>query len=343
MDKYVEEKDLEQTSTAQNGGSQDGTDDGAAGADPVPVHVPRGRRAAIVSEVSSSTAVADAPKRFFPKSQEESDQIYRAISSNILFAHLDPVQSKEVIDAMERKVYRKGDWIIRQGEDGNDFYIVEKGVCETYIKATDPTTGEVVEKMVKTYTDGMSFGELALMYNCPRAASIRVASDECTVWDLDRATFQRVVIGSTREKRLKFEKFLSEIELFATLTPAERSKIADVLVERTVPAGENIITAGDTSDTSFYLLISGTAIATKEIDGQLRTVMNYAAGNYFGELALLDTSPRAANVVAVTDCRVASLDRDAFERLLGPVKDLLERGKAKYSEADQVAKSKASE
>jgi len=51
--------------------------------------------------------------------------------------------------------------------------------------------------------------------------------------------------------------------------------------------------------------------------------MQYTQGEYFGELALLRDTPRAANVVAKTRLRVASIDRDSFKRLLGPLDEIL--------------------
>ena len=47
--------------------------------------------------------------------------------------------------------------------------------------------------------------------------------------------------------------------------------------------------------------------------------MKYSPGDYFGELALLKSGVREANVVAKTELKVASIDRDSFKRLLGPL------------------------
>ena len=54
-------------------------------------------------------------------------------------------------------------------------------------------------------------------------------------------------------------------------------------------------------------------------------VKQYLVGDYFGERALLKNEPRAANVIALSECVVVSMDRHSFKRLLGPLEDLLKR------------------
>lgn len=74
------------------------------------------------------------------------------------------------------------------------------------------------------------------------------------------------------------------------------------------------------------------------IDGEQAEVQRYSEGSYFGELALLKEQPRAATVTALTDMTCAALQRGAFERLLGPVKQILLRDAANYEAyADQLA------
>jgi len=58
--------------------------------------------------------------------------------------------------------------------------------------------------------------------------------------------------------------------------------------------------------------------------------MRYKSGDYFGELALLKNAPRAANVIATTKLKVASLERSSFKRLLGPLEEILKRNIEAY-------------
>jgi cAMP-dependent protein kinase regulator len=78
--------------------------------------------------------------------------------------------------------------------------------------------------------------------------------------------------------------------------------------------------------------VEGEAAATKVLEpGQPpKEVMQYKAGDYFGELALLKNEPRAANVVAKSKLKVVSLDRQSFKRLLGPLDEILKRNMDAY-------------
>ena len=104
------------------------------------------------------------------------------------------------------------------------------------------------------------------------------------------------------------------------MEPYERSKLADAFTERTYKKDDLIIKEGD-AGTELFLLQEGKCKATK---GD-QTVMEYSVGDFFGERALLKGEPRAANVIADSDCTLVSMDRHSFKRLLGPIEPLLKR------------------
>jgi cAMP-dependent protein kinase regulator len=214
--------------------------------------------------------------------------------------------------------------VITQGDAGDYFYVVEKGKFDVYVNSKgklEPGPDGMGVK-VTTIDAGGSFGELALMYNSPRAATVISAEPQCTLWAVDRTTFRRILMESTFARRRMYEGFLSEVPLLSSLTAWERSKIADALETRKFPSGSVIIREGEAGN-SFYLLEEGGAEAYKS--GSDAPVMQYKKGDFFGELALLNDAPRAASVVAKTDVKVATLDKPAFQRLLGPVEGIMRR------------------
>lgn len=225
--------------------------------------------------------------------------------------------------------------VIIQGDQGDFFYVVEKGTFDIYVNPSgvlEPGLDGLGAK-VATIEPGGSFGELALMYNAPRAATVMSAEAGCTLWALDRITFRRILMDSTFQRRRLYESFLEEVPLLSSLTRYERSKIADALDTQKYPAGAMIIREGDAGE-AFYLLESGEAEAYKK--GTEFPVKHYKKGDYFGELALLNDAPRAASVVGKTECKVATLGKDGFQRLLGPVESIMRRTKYEVS-VDAVA------
>lgn len=93
---------------------------------------------------------------------------------------------------------------------------------------------------MKTCTEGDVFGELALLYNCPRAANV-IAKDNCVCWQLDRDTFNNIVKDSAVKRREKYDEFLKSITLLQSIDAYERSQIADALVPETFSAGQAIV------------------------------------------------------------------------------------------------------
>ena len=268
----------------------------------------------------------DLKARMIPKTEEQKTRIQQKLSQAFMFASLDAKDKAIVIDAMEVKNVKAGEWVIKQGEDGNELYVVDSGQLECYKqfnKTEEP-------KLLKTYLPGESFGELALLYNAPRAASIKAIKDS-VLFALDRDTFNNIVKDSAIKRRERYETILSKIEILKAMDPYERAKIADVAVPVQFQKGQYVITQGEAGD-HFYFIEEGNAVATKAFrqGEEPQEVMKYRAGDYFGELALLKNEARQASVIATTDLKLLALDRLSFQRVLGPLEEIMMRNSDKY-------------
>ena len=114
-----------------------------------------------------------------------------------------------------------------------------------------------------------------------------------------------------------------------TFPLTSRIQNANILKSKKVEKGTKIINQYEEGN-EFYILEEGKATAWKELDGKERNVFEYSPGSYFGELALLYNAPRAASIKADTDCKLLTLDRMSFKRLLGPLENILQRNSEKY-------------
>ncbi|CAD8053208.1 unnamed protein product [Paramecium sonneborni] len=269
--------------------------------------------------------------RVIVKSQQQKEIISKRLSQSFMFASLDSREKDIVIDAMEERTYNVDDWVIKQGDSGDNLYVVDQGELNCYKRFTKD--GE--NKFLKVYYPGESFGELALLYNAPRAASIQ-SKTTSVLFALDRQTFNHIVKDAAMKKREKYVNVMKSIELLSMMDPYERSHVADAIKSATFQKGDYIIREGEQGDI-FYMIEEGNLIATKTlVQGQEPVkVFQYKEGDYFGELALLKDIPRQANIIAETEVKLIYLDRHSFKRMLGPLEDILRRNTDKYQKYEQ--------
>lgn len=257
-------------------------------------------------------------KEFTPpvhaKNDEQKDRLKKTLAKSFMFSSLEQKDMETVIMAMEEVKLKAGDKVIVEGDDGDFLFVIEAGNLEC-IKKIDGA-----EKVLKTCESGDVFGELALLYNCPRAASV-VAKGACVCWKLDRESFNHIVKEAAAKKRNKYEAFLKSVALISSLDAYERSQISDALIPETFKKGDVIVRQDEPGD-KFYIVEEGQLYATKGND----RVMDYKSGDYFGELALLKNQPRAASVVVESaEAKVLSMTRVSFSKMLGPLTSLLSR------------------
>mmetsp|Transcript_46022 Transcript_46022/g.85859 ORF Transcript_46022/g.85859 Transcript_46022/m.85859 type:complete len:321 (+) Transcript_46022:53-1015(+) len=250
----------------------------------------------------------------YPKTPDQTQELVEVTSRSFLFTSLEVKDLQVVIAAMKGPlIIEPGTRIIQEGDTGDHLYVVTDGAMDC-IKVIDG-----VEMVVKTCVKGDLFGELALLYNCPRAASVQCSEQQSVLWELDRATFNNIVMEGVQRKRNQCLSVLSSVPLFASITRGELENIIDALKMERRPRGDVIINQGEVGD-HFYIVYEGQVMASKVSEESPDPVMMiHEAGDYFGELALILDEPRAATVVASSDPEVCllSMDRATFKRITG--------------------------
>eukprot|EP01128_Nolandella_sp_AFSM9_P001773 TRINITY_DN1218_c0_g1_i1.p1 TRINITY_DN1218_c0_g1~~TRINITY_DN1218_c0_g1_i1.p1 ORF type:complete len:748 (+),score=225.20 TRINITY_DN1218_c0_g1_i1:206-2245(+) len=294
---------------------------------------PMARRYSISSESFSPENFVDEIATLPPKSAEENARISQAVMKNVVFKNLDKEQMTEVVNTMYTEKVEPGKNVVVEGSflEENEMYVIESGELDVYY-------GDEVVARLKA---GDVFGEIALMYTCPRTATVKAVT-ECSLWVLNRVTFRRVLMQDSLRRRTLYQSFLSRVPILSGLYPYECAKIADSLVPMYFKAGDVVIQQGDRNADLFYIVEIGKAVATK-IDengsGVSEFSLEYGPGGYFGELVLLYDSPRAATVTAVTDLKTLTITREHFAQLLAPIQEILKRNKENYKTYAQLKSS----
>jgi cAMP-dependent protein kinase regulator len=156
--------------------------------------------------------------------------IAASMQNNVLFLNLDSEHKSQIIAEMYRTEIKEGVNAIKQGEMGDNLYVVESGTFNVFVNG----------KQVATRGKGTCFGELALMYNSPRAATVTAAT-HAVVWVVDRFTFRRIVTDLSEKRFGVYVGFLKKVELLMPLAEYERKKIAEALEETTISAGTTVL------------------------------------------------------------------------------------------------------
>eukprot|EP00055_Hartaetosiga_balthica_P011310 m.50898 g.50898 ORF g.50898 m.50898 type:complete len:385 (+) comp7540_c1_seq3:242-1396(+) len=325
IDHFTKLRKMQQGDTDDNNNDEDAesSDDEEEENHPPPARG-RTRRAAISASVMTADDVEGYERKVIPKDAATMVKLQKAVAENILFQHLEDDELTEVLDAMFLVKKETGDTVIEQGDDGDNFYVVDSGKLEVW--KAEP--GEESKKVLEL-SSGMSFGELALIYNQPRAASVKAITD-VSLWAIDQETYKRILMGSTIKKRKEYEEFLSKVEIFSSIDKYERLQVADALESCTFADGTNIVTQGE-EGSEFFIIVTGNADVTQSNEtGETGKVGELSAGQYFGEVALLKDNKRHATVTARGTVKCVKVDRDTFERVLGPIETLLRRNMDLY-------------
>jgi len=277
-----------------------------------------------------------------------------------LFKRLPQPDHKALADAMSPQTFNSGHAIIKQGDDGDSFYIIQSGTCDV----------EIDGKTVASLKGGDYFGEVALLRDEPRTATIK-ATATVEALMVTRETFNKLglnnkldfpkrwaVAGGGNKVSVKAPtpKTPADTELIKKALAANQNltstvqlddekmgKMIEVMWAAEYPKGHKLITQGDLKADYFYIIMSGDCeiLKTEEGGGSEKQaaaapVGKLGPGNSCGELALLYTAPRAATIVATTDIKVMVIDRPQFKNILAASSNQMTKEYFKYLDSMEI-------
>ncbi len=171
----------------------------------------------------------------------------------------------------------------------------------------------------------IGFGEIALLLNDRRTATVSAASKEgCDTWVLSADVFKYIIASNTIKRRHINLSYLSQVELFKNIEQYEKIKLLDGLKIENYKKEEFVFREGDVGN-NFYIIEEGECECLKDQqDNKQELVRKLEAGNHFGEIAILKNVTRTLSVKAASDnLKLLVLSREAFERSLGSIRDYL--------------------
>ncbi|KAL7576356.1 hypothetical protein ACA910_018169 [Epithemia clementina (nom. ined.)] len=248
----------------------------------------------------------------FTKTDEEKDLIKKSLRKNFVFADLTSRELRPLVAAFEPCKFDVGEIIIKQGDPGDYFYIIQKG------KVIFQVDGADVGKAGK----GSSFGELALLYTCPRAATV-VAAKPTKVFRVDQGTFHYILQNQTAESEKEKFELLRGVNFLKELDEKHLKKMTLVMTPRIFSEGDVLVKKGEPGD-AFYVIQEGNVLVKDISVGHTKYQdLELGPGDHFGERALVTSEPRAANVVGTSRGVAFSIDRGTFESVLGGMEALV--------------------
>ncbi|KAH8255841.1 hypothetical protein KR038_011623 [Drosophila bunnanda] len=276
----------------------------------------------------------DIEIEFIAKDEVTRNLIRTAIERNDFLNNLMDKERKEmVINAMAPASYKKNSVIIQEHEDGSEIYVSAEGQYDV-IRAG---------QLVGSFGPATVFGELAILYNAPRQATIK-ASTDARVWKIARETFRAIMQISGSKEREENLQFLRSAPFLQELDQSLLHKVVDLLQRKFYETDTCIVREGELGN-EFYIIRCGTVTIKKQDDQKLEQIVaKRKRGDYFGEQALLNADVRQASVYAdAPGTEVLVLDREAFISYLGTIKQLREKPSSQRSDTSGRTSNKSLE
>ncbi|CAD7972545.1 unnamed protein product [Amoebophrya sp. A25] len=293
------------------------------------------RRRAVAADggdVESAKPVRNAQEHEALQKKTPTDEILirTALDHNkYLSKMLSPDQMLEMIAVAYKTNVKAGEKVVTEGSLVADmFYIVSSGkfTVRKLVKHEQTNGGSLSmeESIAGELQAGDTFGELALLYNAPRAATVEALSDSL-LWVIDRHDFKKILRKQAQQRNDFYMRLVEKTELLKELLTDEKRALVECFVQLHYKQGQTILREGEEGNT-FYIMYQGTVGVSTEEKGKIATLTASPENcQYFGEQALVNPERRNASItVESQSVSLLVLERSTFEQILGPLKEILQ-------------------
>ena len=234
-----------------------------------------------------------------------------------LFSGLDGDELKELLAAFSLKDVKGGDTLVVEGEEGTDAFVIANGVLHVE-RASSDEGGEPT--LLAALGPGAIFGEMALVSDAPRAASV-VADEVATVLSIAREDLERLAkitpeIGQQLSSFCRgrmIANLLRHSSILRSVSGEDRASLFHRFHTEHFDPGQPLVEEG-AEGTGLFLLASGAVeVVGKDSDGDELRIAELGPGNVVGEISLVLRRPANATVRALTPTVALHLGRDDFQ------------------------------
>jgi CRP-like cAMP-binding protein len=236
-----------------------------------------------------------------------------------LFSSLTADELRKLIEGVEVREFEPGQPIVRQGDPGVALYVIARGRVQVYVEGP-PRVPQA------TLGEGAFFGELALLTDFPRSATV-AALDPTQVLEISRELIASVIADSPEVLKvlLRFfrdrmlDRLLSTSAVFSRFTPEDARALVARFKFLEIDPNTRVIREGERA-TGLFLLLCGHASVVQAG----KAIAKIQPGDLFGEMSMLQRGPAMASIETVTKCWALQLGREDFQEIVLTHPQLLE-------------------
>lgn len=282
-------------------------------APPPPPPLPASSAVAPLFAKASGTALLDAAE----KAGRHAAETKHALPSDApvprlpLFSALPPEQLLRLLNVLSLRELEPGERAVSQGEEGREAFFLARGVLN--VVREDPRAGA---SLLAVLGPGALFGEMALVSDAPRAASV-IAVEPTLLLCMPRQALEALAhhdpaIG--RELgRFCHDRMLANLvrhsALLAAVPVAQRAGLLGRFIATSFERGQSLLRAGEDKGT-LYLIASGRVHVSRDDEGDRVLLAELGPGDVVGEISLVLRRPANADVVATHRTVCLALTRD---------------------------------